>query len=539
MISSASPLLLSITALARSGSIEQAWRRFAEAGLDEVFDDPAVLSVRGRLLKGRAQAAAGRERARLYGEAALAYAEAGALGDQTYPLINAASLSLLAGRAEEARGLASLILERGEDELETPYYRAATRAEALLLLGREAQAEAAFAKAIARAPRAFEDHASTLRQFTLILEELGVDKAWLDAYRPPNALHFAGHIALASDENSIRRLIDGALEQSRVGFAYGALAAGADILIAEALVERDAELHLVLPAGRSAFRQASVSRFGAGWEKRYDALLERAVSVRALEAPHDDATNPLSLQAAAQVAMGRAVMQAGMMMTHAVQLVVLDEADVAAAGAGSTAWMAEAWRRSGRTQRILRSPRAARARSAPHAQAGAADGAAAAMLLIRLGAEADAEPPSTGALMSDVLPRIAAVIRSGPAPLVAPRWTGPLVSLALSAPGEAADAALAILAALDGIADVRIAAHFGVVGVGEDPLGGPAVVTGGAVDIPGQILLSAPKGAIHVSEDFAAVLHCERSRELPRMEWVGELPSPSLEDPIRLYSLTA
>ncbi|MCP4616640.1 MAG: hypothetical protein GY844_09390, partial [Bradyrhizobium sp.] len=48
------PTLISITALARSGAEELAWRLFRSAGLDRIGDDPAVLALHGRLLKDRA-----------------------------------------------------------------------------------------------------------------------------------------------------------------------------------------------------------------------------------------------------------------------------------------------------------------------------------------------------------------------------------------------------------------------------------------------------------------------------------------------------
>ena len=134
--------LLAIVAYARSGALDHAWRLFAEAGLNRIDDDPAVLSVRGRLLKDRALAAsAGAERRRYYLDAAEAYAASGRLGGATYPLINAATFSLLAGEPERSRTLAGQVLDRldrGEAEPDTPYYHAATRAEALLLVGRVA-----------------------------------------------------------------------------------------------------------------------------------------------------------------------------------------------------------------------------------------------------------------------------------------------------------------------------------------------------------------------------------------------------------------
>ncbi len=133
---------------------------FRAAGWRASATTPAVLILHGRLLKSRAVAAEGVARRRLCLKAASAYARAGAIGGALYPLINAASLSLLGGKRDRARALAQQVLdrdERGEDDPETPYWRAATQAEALLLLGEIAKAKREFKDAIARAPLAYED----------------------------------------------------------------------------------------------------------------------------------------------------------------------------------------------------------------------------------------------------------------------------------------------------------------------------------------------------------------------------------------------
>jgi tetratricopeptide (TPR) repeat protein len=247
------PSLAAVAAYARTGALSHAWRLFRDGGFDRVADDPAVLAVRGRLLKGEARGAAAEgERRRLYREAGAAYAQAGALQRSTYPLINAATLAFLAGDRDEAAVRAEAVLAQGDDPDETPYYQAATRAEALLLLGRTAEARAALETAVARAPRAWEDHASTLRQFRLILAEAGEPGGWADMLRPPRCLHYAGHMAPA-DPDALARDVEALLYEEAPGFGFGALAAGADLVIAEVLLARGAELHVVLPAGRAAF----------------------------------------------------------------------------------------------------------------------------------------------------------------------------------------------------------------------------------------------------------------------------------------------
>lgn len=527
-----SATLLSIIAYARSGAQDYAWRLFREAGFEEVGDDPAVLNVRGRLLKDRALGAEGTERRRSYLEAADAYARSAEIDGANYPLINAATLSLLAGRKQRARTLARKVLERfqgREEYLETPYYRAATRAEALLLLGEIAQAKAVFAEAISRAPGAYEDHASTLRQFGLILDELDEDKSWLEAHRPPRSAHFAGHMALASDADMLGEELRTLVKNERIGFGYGALAAGADILIAETLLEENAELHLTLPAPQDQFRDESVARFGDGWAQRFDAIVKAADTVRSV-ARDCEIASPLAIRLAAEVAMGSAVMQANMLTTEAIQLLILDGKEHSSRDAGDSGWIASNWVDSGRRQYVLAAPRI-RAR-APKRKSGAAEAlprCLAAMLRIDLsGMEAIR-------LSREVLPRLAGMLAKGPAPVVPPRWTGEAAVAAYDTPDQATRIALAAATAFAG--EASIAAHYAIVWRAEDPFGGERFLAGDAAALPAAIAHSTPRGAIHVSEDFAAAFHAGAPIEPLRSEFVGELPASDPENPVRLYSL--
>ena len=326
--------------------------------MEGVTGDAAVLSVRGRLLKDRAIAARGDERRRLYLEAADAYAAAGSASGATYPLINAATLSLLAGARETAHERAAVVLaqlDAGAGEPDTAYYQAATRAEALLVLGRVEAAKESLAEAFARAPRAWEDQASTLRQFGLILDALDEDASWLSALRPPRSLHFGGHMAIGEDAEALSAGVGGMLDAEGVGFGFGALAAGADIVIAEALLARGAELHVVLPARAAAFREASVTPASGDWAARFDRVLARADTVRAVA--HAAASPcPLAVRIAAEAAMGSAVMQARAFASEALQLLILD----GAGPGGESAWMQKAWRDGGRRSHTLEAPRDAR-----------------------------------------------------------------------------------------------------------------------------------------------------------------------------------
>lgn len=518
------PSLLPIIAHARSGALAHAWRLFREAGLEGMMDDPAVLSLHGRLLKDEALAAEGAARRRLYEAAAGSYRAAAEASGGTYPLINAAALSLLAGDADGARDRARAVLGRLEtDADDTPYYLAATRAEALLLLGETGAAEDALAEAVRLAPEAWEDHASTLRQFGLILDSQGAEAGWLDRFRPPRVAHFAGHMAIAPEDTALGEQVAKILEAERVGFAYGALAAGSDLIIAEALLERGADLHVVLPARPDLFREASAAKFGSDWAVRFDACLAAASGLRWLEAepapPHD-----LDVRLAGEIAMGLAVLQAGVLETEALQLVVLDSET---AGEGASAWAAASWAAAGRRRRTLVRPRDPRP---PHPLAPTDPSARLAALLAVELAPAHGDPV-------DDLAQLARIVAEGPDTLARPRWLDRHLALAYATPADAAAAALAILAIGTEARPVAIGGHYGVVRRMDDPFGGPAVLAGAAEATARELLASAPPSAAHVTEDFAAALYSgPRPRGL-RAEYVGEAPGGEVENVTRIYSL--
>ncbi|NWK97565.1 DUF4071 domain-containing protein [Sphingobium lactosutens] len=313
-------VLARIRTVARGGDTLRAWRMFSESGLLDA-DDPEALSLKGRLLKDRALCSGGNDRATLLSQAQNAYMQAGKGRRATYPLINAATVAFLNGRPDHAARLARdvlALLESGDHEAETRYWLAATMAEAHLLLGDETASRAALEQAISRAPEAWEDHAATLRQFRQILTLTGRSADLFDHLRPPPSLYFSGIIGVPDDEEEARHKIGEALDHIRPGALYGALAAGADILLAELAVARGAELHVVLPTALDVFRDASVIRFGERWRQRFDRLIDGAAS---LEAPESIMNlSEAAITRGAEIAMGLALRRASAFATHAVAL---------------------------------------------------------------------------------------------------------------------------------------------------------------------------------------------------------------------------
>jgi hypothetical protein len=490
-------------------------------------DDAGALSIKGRLLKDRALARVGPEQRRLYWEASQAYRSAAATSGATYPLINAGTLSLIAGDATQGRSLATEVLERLErdpEEPETPYYRAATRAEALLLLDRHDEARTAFAEAITLAPRAWEDHASTLRQFALILAAQGRDSAWLDAHRPPRSLHFGGHMSF--DPKVVRRehldeKIATVLDEENVGFGFGALAAGADIIIAEALLARGAELHAVLPGGAEAFAAVSVDPFGKAWRRRFDAVLAMAETVRPVR-PLGSAPDDSMIGLGDEVAMGAALMNGRRLESSAVQLLVLDSA--AAPGGGASARSGEIWAAGGWRQRVLTAPREVRQDSpAPSAES------AGPLAVLAVGPGADAPLPR---LLGDLHERVARL----PAPAVAPYLTEDRLILAYPGPGEAAEAAVRLLGEPFGASGLRIGGQYGPAATFRDPFSSALRLDPAATAAAAGALASAPPGTACVTDDFAAALAAAGPRR-PASEYIGELDAPDGGPPVGLYAL--
>lgn len=514
-MSDSSASIAAITAFARAGATDHAWRLFNDGGLAARRDDPAARSLHGRLLKDRALAARGEERRRLAATAAAAYGDAARLRPATYPLINAATLALIAGDRAGAAGLADQVLARldsGEED-DTPWWQGATRAEALLLKGETARARAALAAAHAMAPLAWEDHAVTLRQFAIVIAEQGGDAGWLDPFRPPRRLHFAGPLRLAGDEAALAADIDAIIARENIGCGFGALAAGADLLIAERLLAAGAELDVLLPGGETAFIAHSVRPFGA--EARFERVLAAAASVRGVG---DAAAFPLAVALADEMAMGQAVMGAEQLCTEAVQLVI-GSADPRIGN--HTARLADHWAAAGRRQHRLCAEAELVAGGDFAAPAGVALAALVAVALTSAGGDlGDAMAQLPGRLPLPPLPV---------APLLPPLLTADGAVLAFATPGEAAAAAAALRLALISTGPVRLACHYGVVITGDVPLG--------PLPMEAQRLVSAaPDTGIIASEEFAAALRAGAADGW-RTEFIGELRLATLAEPSRLFAL--
>jgi hypothetical protein len=298
--------LSSILSLARSGATQRAWDAFVAAGFDRRDDNAAALTLYGRLLKDREEFAKSSE----------IYASAASLTGQSYPLINAATMALLAGDNSRAELLGRAVLDlisAGKDQGETPYWLEATRAEAHLLLAETDAARSSITTAVSLAPAAHEDIAATLRQFKRICRNREQDCRWLDSFAPPIILCFSGIMGIPANEVAVAQKISAQVNQIAPGYGYGALAAGADILIAEALIDAAAEVHAILPCPVDEFASRSVTAFGSEWTPRFYKLLDQVSSLTIT-----NQNSPISIAnvtIAAETALGLAQVKAELLET--------------------------------------------------------------------------------------------------------------------------------------------------------------------------------------------------------------------------------
>jgi class 3 adenylate cyclase len=178
----------------------------------------------------------------------------------------------------------------------------------------------------------------------------------IEALQPPPVLVYCGHMFTAgcAAEPALRARIDAALDELGACIAFGPLACGADILIAEALLARGGELNVVLPFREDDFLDQSVRSGGPGWEARFRACMDAADEV-VLASDSAFVGDDNQFAYGTRVAMGLAEIRARQLETRAVQLAVLsdDAAALVRSHIAGTQADVEQWQALGRESRII------------------------------------------------------------------------------------------------------------------------------------------------------------------------------------------
>jgi hypothetical protein len=521
-----------VLSLANCGATPLALESFRRFRLDRSahLDDRALL---GRLIKDLAFAETGSARQRLLAEARGIYEAAyrqSASGEAYYPGINAATLALLSGDHGGASVLATAVLDllslRLDDE-QAPdrYWILASAIEAHLVLGDGAAARALIPQAIEAGGANQAELATTARQLARILDALGEDPALLAPFAPPMILHFHGHIIAAPDrpgrfpaaeEGTVAEAIGRALDGIRVGAGYGSLAAGADILFAEALLARGVALNLVLPFGMADFVAQSVRPAGEEWISRFERCLAAATTLRYATEDEYLGDDHLFTYCSA-LAMGLAVVRARHMGASAHQIALWDGEP--RSGVAGTVIDLVAWRRLGLPQTILRCGERAAEDDLVGFTPPAADPGRREMRAMLF-----ADLHGFSKLGDTELPLFTAHVMGAVAAAMAPfrdgidilnTW-GDGIFAVFADVAQAAECALALQARISGLdlaaiglppsLSLRVGGHYGPVYRLDDPVTGRPNLYGRHVSRAARIEPVTPEGCVYVTETFAAVL---------------------------------
>ena len=211
----------------------------------------------------------------------------------SYPGINAATIALLLKDTDEASRLAKIVLKICEKQPDD-YWKHATIAEALVVLGDVDGAKNAYRAAVALEKDNLRAFSSTRKQARSLSRQLyGRSDVFDDCFPIPKLVVFSGHMIDAPDrrtprfppqkEGEIKALLEKQLATMNAGIGFSSAASGSDILFLEAMLSRGGAIHLVLPWPAEEFVKTSVAIAGDGaWVERFHKVLDQAASIRVL-----------------------------------------------------------------------------------------------------------------------------------------------------------------------------------------------------------------------------------------------------------------
>jgi adenylate cyclase len=476
-----------------------------------------------------------------------------------FPGINAAVLHELSGESARAKQIAAHIVREcartNPQSNEEAYQLAADQAAASLLLGDLNDAQIAVERAAALSVNAAAI-ASTRKQLIQICDHMGIDHAIISALRNRTVIHYTGHMIApdgaagrfpAEAEAQVAERIRGELAAHNVGYGHGSLACGADTLIVEALLERHAEVDVVLPFEIDSFLKESVANGGTKWLERFDRCLKQTRVMHATESEY--VGDPEVFAYASRLAMGLAVLRARQLSSDVIQLAVWDgqkNSEDAGTFADIQAWQGHSLKTitissEGNLPANFTRPRDQRQPSAP-------------LPPRKLRAIMFGDFQGFGRLNDrqlltfndDVLVRIASVLEQYGTDIVRKNTWGDGIFLAFGDLGSAARCALDIqsaLAKLDFVSlglptslGLRLGLDAGAVFEVQDPIVKSVTFTGSHVTRTARLEPSTPPGEVYVTEAFAALFTLLEHRDLV-CEYVGMMKVPKGYGRLRTYLL--
>ena len=500
------------------------------------------------------------------------YLRAYALSGDSYPGVNAATLSMLLGDRAASQTLAAELVGRLIAKA-TPLtlWEHAALGEAYLLVGNLQQARRGYAEACSLASGNSGSVAAMRRQVKLLQRVLPDAQEMLDVLPAATVLAFTGHMIDRLDQTAQRfpeilePVVAAALRKKvaalHLPIVYTSAACGADLLFIEAALDCGAEVNVVLPFDRADFVRTSVAVGGERWIERFDRGLERATRI-ILVTEESYLGDDVLFEHAFSLIEGLSILRASQLQTEASLLCVLDFDSAALSGGTRTAY--DRWLQyRGQPEVIdLRSLRR---------EAGLPSDDANAAAVLRMAQpfpkEAiDARPRRTLKILlfadiagygrlhdayaplfhSRFLRLIEDQISICPAPPLEANTWGDALYAVFQAAEDGAEFALGLLArvrevdwisvGLSASSQIRIALHAGPVFCGFDPIMRRNNYFGSSVTKTARIEPVTPPGLIYASEAFVATL-ASRCDARYVFEYMGNLELAKGYGESRIYRL--
>ncbi|MBU0542007.1 MAG: adenylate/guanylate cyclase domain-containing protein [Gammaproteobacteria bacterium] len=556
-----------LLALANAGAYRLALTQFDSMGLHHSQDlDVQCLLARlhkdmGFAQKGNAAKASFLMASQLYEQAWRTHSDS---PQAYYPAINAAACAAFSSELEQAAKWAGVVLDQLQNQhtdTSDPaeqYWINATRIEALLIQGQLGAARALVPHTLSLIGSDRTALASTLRQLQRLCICLGHDFNSLGFTPPPTVIHYTGHLISptgrfpAHQEERVVTEIQALLELHNVGVGYGSLAGGADILFAESLLQRGADLHVVLPFERDDFLNVSVLRCGPHWAERFKYCLSAARSVRMAT---DDAylQDEQLFTYCSQIAMGLAILNARHLNTTVAQIGVWD-GHTHDTAVGTEADLQQ-WKHTGLHQYLVNS------------QTGTfSDGLSAntvvatptiihtkqhgreskAMLFADVKGFSKLSDAALPAFVEQIMGRLAKVTAQHYDHLHSINTWGDGVFAVFNKVSAAAECALAMQESMAGIdrtalglseeLSLRIGLHLGPVYLTLDPITLRETAIGAHVSRAARIEPVTPEGCVYVTETFAAVLAIDSNNQFA-CDYVGQTEAAKNYGLMRMFLL--
>lgn len=350
-------------------------------------------------------------------------------------------------------------------------------------------------------------------------------------------------------EGELAARVDSALASHGITVGYGPLACGADIVIAEALLARGAELQVVLPFCEEDFIAESVLCGGDEWLARYHDCMARAAGVH-FATPSAYVGDDHQFAYNSRYALGLTALRAQVEGAGAIQLAVVSDAIASLSSTGLAGTHADVrlWQSmGGQTVTIPAGPVPRALVFPPRDPAGTGARREIRSILFadykgfsRLG---ERELPL---FMDLVMGRIAEVLDSYAAHVEFRNTWGDALYAVVDTPETAAAIAVDLQARLadlpaalcpaGDVAGMRIGVHYGPIWVGTDRITGNPLWYGSEVNRTARIEPVTPVGGVYCTDSFAAALLVANCRNC-RFTSVGRVQLAKAFGEVELYRL--